>query len=132
MAERVFTIRTEPHRAVIGETTLFLVPEANSGDFLDSYNQMRTAQEVLHRKTNGSKSSSTKHAKASEVDTEALAQVNRSMRDFVTRFLLPDSVPVFQNMTLPDRVLLELIEFAAELYGGGSGNPDADGGTSTG
>ena len=131
MAERVFTIRTEPHRAVIGDTTLLLVPEANSGDFLESYNRMRAAQQLFNRKSGGTKASGTKHAKASEVDTEALAEVNKTMRDFIAKFLLPESVQVFAGMALPDRVLLELIEFAAELYGGGSGNPDADGGTST-
>lgn len=131
MTERVFSIRTEPHRAVIGDTVLLLVPEANSGDFLDAYNRMRAAQELFSRKSAGTKATGTKHAKASEVDTESLAKLNKTMRDFVTGFLLPESVTVFENLTLPDRVLLQLIEFAAELYGGGSGNPAADGGTST-
>lgn len=131
MTERVFEIRTEPHRAVVGDTTLLLVPETSGGDFLAGYAKLREVQAKVNRKTGGVKASSTKHAKEAEQDLEALAELSNTMRMFVARFLLPESVPVFENMRLPDRILLQLIEFAAELYGGGSGNPDADGGTST-
>jgi len=132
VTERVFTVRTEPHRAVIGDTTLLLVPEASSGDFLDAYNKMRAAQDLFNKKSAGAKASGTKHAKAADLDPEALGKLTQTMREFISRFLMPESAPVFASLKLPDRVLLELIEFAAELYGGGSGNQGADGGTSTG
>lgn len=132
MAERVFSIRTEPHRAVIGDVTLLLVPEADSGKFLDAYTNLQATQSLL-KSGKARKASSSKHAKgdAEHVDTETLAKLNSVMREFVTKFLMPESLDVFRDMHLPDRILLELIEFAGELYGGGSGNPDADGGTSS-
>ena len=131
MAERVFEIRTEPHRAVIGDITLLLVPEASGGDFLTAYGKLRDMQSRVNRKVNGTKAGSTKHAKEPDYDPAELAEVSETMREFISRFLVPESVPVFKNTRLPDRVLLQLIEFAAELYGGGSGNQDAGGGTSS-
>jgi hypothetical protein len=46
--------------------------------------------------------------------------------------MLPESAAAFVSVRLPQRVLLQLIEWVAELYGGGSGNPDAGTGPSTG
>lgn len=131
MAERVFKIRTEPHRAVIGDTTLLYEPEAYGSEFVAEYNKLRDVQTRVGRKANGTKANSSKHAKEPDISAEELAEVNEALRSFITRFLLPESAIVFQKMRVPDRILLELVEFAAELYGGGSGNPDADGGTST-
>lgn len=131
MTERVFSLRTEPHRAVIGDIVLLFEPESYGADFLDSYNKLRAVQSRVGRKTVGTKASSSKHAKEPDLSAEDLADLNSTMREFITRFLLPESAEVFKATRLPDRILLELIEFAAELYGGGSGNPDADGGTST-
>lgn len=132
MAERSFEIRTEPHKAHIGTTTLLLVPEANGADFVGEYAKLRAAQV----KVSGAKALSNKQArngnpKFEEVSAEALTDLNRTMRDFVSKFLMDESKPVFAALVVPDRVMLQLIEFAAELYGGGSGNQDADGGTST-
>jgi len=130
--ERVFNIRTEPHRAVVGDVTLLLIPECSGSDFLDAYKNLRDVQTRVNRKSSGVKASSSKHAKDADIDVAELADLSRTMREFVASFLLPESVAPFETMNLPDRILLQLIEFAAELYGGGSGNPDADGGTSTG
>lgn len=131
MTERVFTIRTEPHRAVIGDKTLLFEPECEGTDFLDAYRKLQEVQGRVNRQVHGTKASSSKHAKEPEVNIEELAEVGISMRAFISRFLLPESRPVFDEMRLPDRILLQLIEFVSELYGGGSGNQDADGGTST-
>lgn len=129
--ERVFEIRTEPHRAVIGDIVLLFEPEAEGSDFLAGYAKLKDVQTRVNKQLNGTKSSSTKHAKEADPDPEALAQLNATMREFVARFLLPESIEVFAGMRLPERILVQLIEFAAELYGGGSGNPDDAGGTST-
>lgn len=131
MVERVFEIRTEPHRVRIGEAVLLFEPEVYGAEFLDAYNHLVDVQKRVSRKTSGVKASSTKHAKEPDITAAELTELNNTMREFTARFLLPESVPVFEAMKIPDRILLQLIEFAAELYGGGSGNPDADGGTST-
>lgn len=129
--ERTFEIRTEPHRAVIGDTVLLFEPEAEGSDFLAGYAKLRNVQTRVSKQMGGTKSSSTKHAKEADLDPEVMVDLNKSMREFVARFLLPESIEVFADMRLPERILVQLIEFAAELYGGGSGNPDDAGGTST-
>lgn len=131
MTERVFEIRTEPHRAVIGATTLLFEPEAYGSEFVAEYNKLREVQTRVGRKAGGTKANSSKHAKEADISAEELAEVNQALRGFIARFLMPESLDVFHQMRVPDRILLKLVEFAAELYGGGSGNPDADGGTST-
>lgn len=130
MAEKSFAIRTEPHRADIGGTVLLLQPEVVGAEFTDAYAEVRKVQSLVRSVEGGGKASSTKHK--SEVDPEALRKISDAMREFVRGFLLEESRPVFDGMRLPDRVLVELMQWVAELYGGGSGNGDAAGGTSTG
>lgn len=132
--ERVFEIRTEPHRAVIGQNTLLFQPEADGAEFVSAYGKLQQKQEEAASLEKPRKASSTKHAKSplSETELSTVAVLEAAMRDFLAEFLLPDSRDVFKGLKLPQRVLIELIEWVAELYGGGSGNPDAGTGTSTG
>uniref|UniRef100_A0AAU7GZ65 Tail assembly chaperone n=1 Tax=Streptomyces phage Geonosis TaxID=3158856 RepID=A0AAU7GZ65_9CAUD len=130
MATRTFEIRTEPHEAVIGDVTLQLAAEVVGAEFAQAYASIREVQAKV-KAAQGGKSSSTKHAKADGVDAETLTELSEAMRAFVRRFMLPDSQTVFDGMRIPDRVLVKLMEYVAELYGGGSGNQDAAGGTSS-
>lgn len=127
MATRTFTLNTSPHEAVIGNTVLFLQPEVDGATFVEAYAGLRDAQ----AKVTGTKASSTKHAKAVDTDPETLRELSAAMRGFIRRFLLEDSTGPFDALSLPDRILVQLVEYLAEIYGGGSGNRDADGGTST-
>lgn len=127
MTTRTFTLNVDPHAAVIGDVTLWFQAEAVGTEFLDAYKDLRAVQQ----KVQGSKASSTKHAKAEDVSTETLAELHAAMRSFVGTFLMPESRDAFTTLRLPDRVLLQLVEYMAELYGSGTGNPDADGGTSS-
>lgn len=127
MATRTFHLNTEPHQAVIGPVTLLFQPEAVGSEFLTAYGELRDAQ----RKVTGGKATSSRSARAEDVSPEALDELAGSMRRFIGRFLTPESLAEFEALRLPDRILVQLIEFMAELYGGGSGNPDAAGGTST-
>lgn len=131
MAERVFTLNTEPHRAVIGDTVLLFQPEAVGTEFIEAYVKVQDMHKRV-KAMNSTKASSTKHAKDADVDAGLLAEVAEGMRGFLRTFMLPESVPVFDGLRLPDRILVQLMEFTAELYGGGSGNPGAAGGTSSG
>lgn len=118
MAERTFEIRTEPHKANIGTTTLLFEPETNGAAFAGAYAKLKSAQQKLT-------------AAGDNIGEEELTAVNTGMRDFVRRFLLEESKTAFDNLSLPDRVLVQLLEYAAELYGGGSGKPDAPGTSSS-
>lgn len=130
MATKTFEIRTEPHEAVIGPHTLLLEPEVVGAEFAQAYATMREVQQKV-KGASSSKASSTKHAKADGVDADVLIELSNAMRTFVRRFMLPDSQAVFDGMRVPDRVLVKLMEYVAELYGSGSGNQDAAGGTSS-
>lgn len=126
--ERVFEIRTEPHTARIGGAALLFQPEVIGSEFMTAYAKLREAQ----RKVTGSKGNSSKPARAEDTSPETLAEVTAAMHSFIRGLLLPESVPAYDALRLPDRVLIELIEWTAELYGGGTGKSPAAGGTSTG
>lgn len=130
MASKAFEIRTEPNEALIGDATLLFQAEVVGAEFAEAYDALRSVQQKV-KGLEGGKPSSTKHAKADHVDSTTLAELSNAMRDFVGRFLLPESKTVFDSMRLPDRVLVQLMEWVAELYGGGSGNQAAAGGTSS-
>ncbi len=130
MATKTFEIRTQPHEAVIGPHTLLLEPEVIGSEFAQAYAAIREVQSKV-KGAQASKGSSTKHAKADGLDADVLTELSEAMRAFVRRFMLPDSQAVFDGMRIPDRILVKLMEYVAELYGGGSGNPVAAGGTSS-
>jgi len=130
MTTKTFAIRTEPHEAIIGSAVLLFEPEVLGSEFAEAYDTLREVQRKV-KAVKGNGSSSTKHAKAEDLDTDTLIELSNAMRNFVSRFLLVDSREVFAGLRLPDRVLAELMEYVAELYGSGSGNRDAAGGTSS-
>ena len=130
MATKTFEIRTQPHEAVIGPHTLLLEPEVIGAEFAQAYAAIREVQGKV-KAAQGNKASGTKHAKADGLDADVLTELSEAMRAFVRRFMLPESQAVFDTMRIPDRILVKLMEYVAELYGGGSGNQDAAGGTSS-
>jgi hypothetical protein len=134
VAERTFNINTEPHTARIGEHVLLFEPEVIGSDFIQAYTALQDVQQRASASNRPArKASATQHAKASEVpDTKILKELDSAMRAFLEELLVPESRETFRTMRLPQRVLVQLIEWVTELYGGGSGNPDAAGGTSSG
>ena len=133
MATKTFEIRTDPHEAVIGSTTLLFEAEVIGAEFAQAYSSLRDVQQKV-KGAQGGKASSTKHAKSDDIDADVLTELSDAMRGFVRRFMLPESQTVFDGLRLPDRILVQLMEYVAELYGGGSGGPGKDvaGGTSSG
>lgn len=109
MASRNFALNTEPHEAVIGSETLLFQPEVIGAEFAQAYAGLKEAQKRMS-------------AAGEEAGADDLLSVNEAMRGFLARLMLPESVKVFDGMQLPDRVLVQLLEWVAELYGGGSGN----------
>jgi hypothetical protein len=118
VATKSFAINTEPHLADVGGTVLKFQPEVIGADFAQAYAELRTVQ----AKVKGNKASSTKHAKEENLDPAVLVEVHDAMRAFIRRFLLEESYAAFDTLRLPDRILVQLLEWTAELYGGGSGN----------
>jgi hypothetical protein len=116
MTTKKFAINQEPHKAEIGEHTILFQPEAVGAAFVQAYSGLREVQKQVT-------------AAGDEVDADLLTAVNTEMRAFLARFMLPESAELFETLKLPDRVLVQLLEWVAELYGGGSGN--AAGGSSS-
>lgn len=111
MSKKTFALNTKPHEIVIGDTELLLEPEVLGSEFAEAYAELKVTQKRV------------KDA-GEDLQPEDLKAVNSAMRSFISRFMLPDSKPVFDAMRLPDRVLIQVLEYTAELYGGGSGNDD--------
>lgn len=124
MATKSFAINTEPHVADVGGTELLFQAEVIGAEFAQAYAQLRTVQQ----KVKGTKASSTKHAKEESLDPDVLVELHHAMKAFVRGFLLPESQTVFDRLRLPDRILVQLMEWVAELYGSGTDNDDTDGG----
>jgi hypothetical protein len=106
VATKSFAINTEPHRAEVGEHVLLFQPEVVGAEFAQAYSGLRDAQKRV--KDVGD-----------DVGAADLLAVNEAMRSFLSGLMLPESVKVFEEMRLPDRVLVQLLEWVASLYGGG-------------
>lgn len=109
MAEKTFAINTAPHVATIGDVKLQFEPEVIGAAFAEAYSELKTAQQGV------------KDA-GDDVGPAELKAVNEGMRAFLRRFMLPETQQTFDTVRLPDRILVQLMEWVAGLYGGGSGN----------
>lgn len=123
MAEKSFSINTEPHVANIGNHRLEFLPEVVGTDFAEGYATLVEVQQ----KVKTTKASSTKHAKAEGMDPKTLRELHDGMRAFLSGLMMPDSQELFATLRLPDRILVQLLEWVAELYGGGSGKGEGTG-----
>ena len=119
MATRTVAINTEAHVATIGDTEIKFQPEAIGAAFAEAYSGLKDAQKRVA-------------AAGDSIAGDDLSAITEAMRGFLTRLMLPDSAKVFAKMQLPNRVLVQLIEWTAEIYGGGSGNQAAPGGPASG
>jgi hypothetical protein len=128
MAERTFEIRTEPHVARIGGTVLLFEPDVAGADFMSAYVKLQDAQQTASDMLTPRKATATKHAK--QADPAAIAMLDEALREFLAALLVPTSRDVFAETKIPQRVLVEIVEWCTELYGGGSGNQDDGSGPS--
>lgn len=128
MATKRFALNTEPHVIEIGDDVFRLQPEVVGTEFADAYAELR----VIQDKVKGAKPTSQKAGKAADLDPATLKKLTQSMKDFTGTFMLDDeNRKRWQAARLPDRILVQVLEYVAELYGGGSGNPAAPGGQSS-
>ncbi|MCY0957749.1 hypothetical protein [Streptomyces sp. H27-H5] len=107
MARKSFALNTEPHVAEIGAEELEFLPEVESDLFLDAYEELQ----AVYREAKIDTSDLT------SIDAAQLRQVTGSLRVFLTKFMLPASAEAFAGMRLPDRILMDLMEFVTEVYG---------------
>ena len=107
MATKKFALNTSPHVAEIGdEIKLLFRPEVVSSEFLDMYEDLQTARRDLEN--------------VDDLDAGQLRTALAAVREFLAGLMLPESAEEFVHIQLPDRVLVELLEWVMEIYGGGS------------
>lgn len=122
MAEKVFALNTTPHVAVVGEDRYEFLPEVVGADFADAYGKLKLMQDKV-RTVKAGKGPKDKGGGA--LDPKVLSELSRTMNDFIEGFMLDESQARWRAARLPDRILVQMIEWVAELYGGGQGNGQA-------
>lgn len=111
--KKTFALQTEPHIADVGGTELQFRPEVLGDEFLDFYSPIQEARQQL----------AASGEDMTNVPVEQIRELNATIRNFLGQLMLPESRETFVGMRLPDRVLVELLEWSLELYGGGSQRP---------
>lgn len=143
MATKQFTLNTEPHVAQVGDVELKFQPEVYGDEFLDAYERLQEAHKRIG--VDVSNLSGVEPAKlrstvrslrgflASLMLPESAAVIARwdvvSNGKVIGTYSDPEEAEEHvgrvkgaelrdESMRLPDRVLVQLLEWAVELYGG--------------
>ncbi|WP_327415384.1 hypothetical protein [Streptomyces sp. NBC_01233] len=147
MATKKFAINTRPHEAEIGDdTTLLFQPEVLGDDFLDSYGRLQETTKKLNVDLSDAANVDLSQVREANVALRvflASLMLPESAEEFarwevraggktVSSHSTPDEAKeaaegrkggkvVDAGLRLPDRVLVELMEWVVELYGGAGG-----------
>ncbi|MEC3994978.1 hypothetical protein VSR01_16155 [Actinacidiphila sp. DG2A-62] len=154
--KRTFALNTEPHVADVGGTELLFQPEVMGDDFMDAYAALREthrgsgvnledlttiepgqlravtrsirtflAQLMLPESAELFTGLDVVDAKGTLVSSHQDLDAARAAAEAVTGGRVTD------RLRLPDRVLVELLEWVVELYSGGTRPPTSSGGSAT-
>ncbi|MGD9485747.1 hypothetical protein WDH52_21255 [Streptomyces sp. TRM70308] len=144
MANKKFALNTQPHVAEIGDdVTLYFRPEVMGDEFLDSYGRLQETQKFLNVDLSDAASVDLSHVRQVNVELRvflASLMLPESAEEFarwevqvggktVSSHGEPEvarkaaegrkgATVVDAGLRLPDRVLVELMEWVVELYGG--------------
>lgn len=154
MATRTFALNTEPHVAQVGDTTLEFQPEVMGDDFMDAYAALREAQQPIGVDINDLANVDSAQLRTvsrslraflarlmleesarlfTRLDVVKAGEVLESFSDLAEAEAYAAKVRggarVVDALRLPDRVLVELLEWVVELYGGGQRPPTSSGGS---
>lgn len=154
MATKKFTLNTQPHEAEIGNVTLLFQPEVMGDEFLDAYGRLQETTKRLNIDLSDMQSADLSQVR----ETTAALRVflaSLMLPESSPQFARWDVVAggkvvgsysdpaeareaaegrkgakvVDESMRLPDRVLVELLEWVVELYGGGNRPPTSSSGS---
>lgn len=154
--KKTIKLNTEPHEAEVGPHTLLFQPEVYGDDFLDNYSQLQE----LQKKFGNADLNEVTGAELRGLYTEMRAFLGRLMipesAELFNRFevvaggetigaytvredadaaaldVAGGATVVDKSIRLPDRVLVELMEWVVELYGSGEGSGSRPTGSSNG
>ena len=107
MATKTFHLNTEPHTANVGEHRFQFEPEVVGAEFATAYAELQALQAEVD---------------GDSEDPKLLVKLDASIREFLATFMLPESREAFAEVKLPTRILVGMLQWVAELYGGGPGN----------
>lgn len=110
MARKSFALNTVPHVAEIGDVELLFRPEVMGDEFLDAYEAMREKHKLAGVT-----------GEPSDMTADQLRETTRAVRKFVADLMFPESAEQFAEMPLPDRIVVGLLEWTLEIYGGNGG-----------
>lgn len=121
MATKKFSLHTEPHVAEIGDELAFeFRPEVDGDEFLDAYDALKERYGGLQLGGTDLKA----------IQTSDLREAIAAVRAFLTTLMLPDAATRFEDTKLPNRIIMQLLEWAMGIYGGDR-PPTSSGGSST-
>jgi hypothetical protein len=113
MATKRFSLHTEPHVAEIGDELAFeFQPEVDGDQFLDAYDALKERYSGLQLGDGND---------LAQIQTADLREAIGAVRDFLASLMLPQSAAEFATAKLPNRVVMQLLEWAMEIYGGNDG-----------
>lgn len=147
MATKSIAFNTEPHTANVGPHTLLFTPEVYGDEFLDAYGRLQDVQKAVN---DGEKLADMGGQKLRHLYREMRGFLARLMvtesAEIFSRHVVTgpagESIGTFvdheeaakaadevegatvedKSLRLPDRVLVELMEWVVELYGGNGGS----------
>ncbi|MFF2964221.1 hypothetical protein ACFVT1_36260 [Streptomyces sp. NPDC057963] len=112
MARKSFALRTESHVAEIGDDIeLEFQPEVMGDEFLDAYEALQDTYTEL----------GVDPSNAAGMTPAQLRTTTDAVRAFLAGLMLPESAAQFDTMRLPHRVIVALLEWTMEIYGGNGG-----------
>ncbi|MGA5497695.1 hypothetical protein ACPCSP_25360 [Streptomyces cinereoruber] len=143
--KKSFKLNTEPHEAEIGDVTLLFTPEVMGDDFLEHYQELRGMQSMVGVDLTDMSQLDPDKLRAVVASIRvflARLMLPESAEVFACWDVVRDGETIGsfrdpqeaadaasgedgatvenRSMKLPDRVLIELMEWAVELYGGGN------------
>ncbi|MGC0418413.1 hypothetical protein [Embleya sp. AB8] len=155
MATKKFALNTEPHIAVVGDVELLFQPEVMGDEFLDAYSRLQDTTKRLNIDLADATNADLGTLREATVALRMFL-VSLMLPESATVFARWDVVVsggkvvashadpeeareaaggrkgarvVDQSMRFPDRVLVELLEWVVELYGGGTRPPTSSNGS---
>lgn len=154
MATKKFALNTQPHEAEIGDVLLSFLPEVMGDEFLDAYGRLQETTRLLNVDLSDAANVDLSKVREATVALRlflASLMVPESAEVFVrwkvkvggevvASFGDPEEAReeaehrenaevVDVGMRLPDRVLMELMDWVVELYGGGQRPPTSSNGS---
>ncbi|GGT74540.1 hypothetical protein P6B95_15490 [Streptomyces atratus] len=118
MARKSFALNKEPHIAEIGDDfVLEFQPEVMGDEYLDAYERLQDRYKNL----------GIEDGDLTGAAPGAAREAAAAVREFVSSLMMPDSAEQFAATPLPERIVVALLEWTQEIYGGGRPSGSSNG-----